>query len=139
VSENVKAAPLTLANLDTLCNNWKYYQPEFKAEVAKMIQSNMSVGIFLNHPERKEETLAAMVLQAEYWGIGLLITLPEHRRKGLAALALSHLIQDLGKKGITPFSLNATENEASSTIFTKLGFKKRGLYQWIRPVKIENW
>jgi GNAT superfamily N-acetyltransferase len=131
-------APLTLANLDTLCDNWKYYQPEFRAVVVKMIESNTSFGIFLNNPAKGEETLAAMVLQAEYWGIGLLITLPEHRRKGLAALALSHLIQELGQKGITPFSLNATDNQASSTIFAKLGFKKGGLYQWIRPVKIEK-
>jgi len=131
-------APLTLANLDTLCDNsWIYYQPQFRVEAAKMIQSNMSVGVFLNHPEKGEETLAAMVLQTEYGGIGLLTTLPEHRRKGLAALAMSHLIQDLVRKGITPFGLNAAKNQASSSLFAKLGFKKVGLYQWIQPVKVK--
>jgi predicted GNAT family acetyltransferase len=103
-----------------------------------MIECNASFGIFLNDPE-KGETLAAMVLQAEYGGLGLLSTVPEHRRKGLAALALTHLIQELGRIGITPFSLNATQNQASSALFAKFGFKQSaGLYQWIKPVKIDK-
>jgi len=132
--KDVRVGPLDKSHLDAICDNWTYYHPRFRPVILHMLEFNQTVGVFARNEEGQEE-LASMVLQSEYGGIGLLQTLPKFQRRGFASVALAHLTKNLGLNGVNPFSLHVLQNQTSSLLFEKLGYKKCGIYSWVKLVK----
>ncbi|XP_059476282.1 uncharacterized protein LOC132197188 [Neocloeon triangulifer] len=133
--ENVRVGSLDGSFLDVFCSHWRHYDPEYRPVVQKMLELNLSVGVFVKN-ERGEEELASMVLQSEYGGVGLLQTVPEFRRKGYAEIALAHLTKQLGLKGFMPFTNVLKWNEAANKLFKKFGYKLVDRGSWIIANKL---
>jgi ribosomal protein S18 acetylase RimI-like enzyme len=128
--ENVRLGPLDLSHLDAVCKNWPHYSPDFRPVVASMITLNPSCGVFVRSQDGSEQ-LAAMVLQSEYGGLGLLQTVPEFRRRGYALLAVRQHTRTLGRAGVNVHCHVIVNNFGSLGVFKKSGLKIVALSNWI--------
>ncbi|CAB3376460.1 Hypothetical predicted protein [Cloeon dipterum] len=129
IPPNVRVGPLDKCHVGIVCKYWPHYSPDYLNVVEKMIELNPSCGVFVKNEDGSEE-LAAMILQSEYGGLGILQTVPEHRRKGYALIALRHQTRTLGKAGINVHCHVIVKNFNSIELFKKSGLK---------PVEISNW
>ncbi|CRL04241.1 CLUMA_CG017343, isoform A [Clunio marinus] len=76
-------------------------------------------GIFTLHGE-----LAAWMVQSYYGAMFSMQTKPEHRRKGYGIFLAQNLSRLVIKRGYKPFVVIRHENEASKSLYKKLGFEK---------------
>ncbi|XP_059472156.1 uncharacterized protein LOC132194716 [Neocloeon triangulifer] len=127
---NVRVAPLDQSHLQIVCDNWRHYDYQYRPVVAKEIELNPTIGVFVKN-EQGEEELASMVLQSEYGAAGLLQTVPKFKRMGYATIAMAHITRALGQKGFMPYGTVLTWNEGSSKLLQKLGFKILGISTWV--------
>ncbi|CAB3364284.1 Hypothetical predicted protein [Cloeon dipterum] len=133
--ENVRVGPLDVSHLQIVCDLWQHFDPEYQPVAMKMLELNPSVGVFVKN-DKGDEDLASMVLMTEYGGVGLLQTAPEHRRKGYAEIALAHLTRRLGQMGYMPSSNVTQYNEASHSLFKKMGYKVVDAAFWVLAFKL---
>jgi ribosomal protein S18 acetylase RimI-like enzyme len=76
--------------------------------------------------------LAAWMVQSYYGAMFSMQTKPEYRRKGYGIHLAKYLTKEVTERGYKPFVVIRPENDASKSLYTKLGFKKS--YQMIRAV-----
>ncbi|GAB1859904.1 N-acetyltransferase domain-containing protein [Camponotus japonicus] len=75
-------------------------------------------------------SLAAWMVQSYYGAMFSMQTKPEHRRKGYGTKLARYLTKRVAEKGYHPFVVIRPENEASQSLYKKLGFRQ--LYQLVR-------
>jgi len=121
---------LDVSHLDTVCKYWPHYSPDYRPVVESMILLNPSCGVFVQKPDGGED-LAAMILQSEYGGLGLLQTVPEYRRRGFALLALRHQTRTLGQAGVNVHCHVIVNNFRSLELFKKSGLKMADITNWV--------
>ncbi|XP_070491817.1 uncharacterized protein [Chironomus tepperi] len=68
--------------------------------------------------------LAAWMIQSYYGAMFSMQTKPEHRRKGYGIYLAQNLARLVIKRGYKPFVVIRHENDASRSLYTKLGFEK---------------
>ena len=76
--------------------------------------------------------LAAWMVQSYYGAMFSMQTKPEFRRKGYGIYLAKHLTKVVGERGYLPFVVIRPENDASKSLYAKLGFKKN--FQTVRAI-----
>lgn len=93
----------------------------------KLINALPAYGIFSSSGE-----LAAWMVQSYYGAMFSMQTRPEFRRKGYGIHLAQYLTKVVISRGYIPFVVIRPENEASLSLYNKLGFKKH--YQTVRAI-----
>lgn len=96
----------------------------------KLVSELPAYGIF------SSGELAAWMVQSYYGAMFSMQTKPEFRRKGYGIHLAKYLTKEVSERGYKPFVVIRPENDASKSLYTKLGFKKN--YQMIRAVLRPN-
>lgn len=76
--------------------------------------------------------LAAWMVQSYYGAMFSMQTRPEFRRRGYGLHLARRLTQTVRERGYIPFVVIRPENDASKSLYTKLGFTK--LFQTVRAI-----
>lgn len=92
----------------------------------KLINALPAYGIF------SSGELAAWMVQSYYGAMFSMQTKPEFRRKGYGIHLAQTLTRVVIARGYIPFVVIRPENDASQSLYTKLGFKKH--YQTVRAI-----
>ncbi|XP_014297719.1 uncharacterized protein LOC103575638 isoform X1 [Microplitis demolitor] len=87
-------------------------------------------GVFVNN------ILAAWMIQSYYGAMFSMQTKPEYRRKGYGTRLARFLTKVVSDRGYIPFVVIRPENEASQSLYKKLGFHR--LYQTVRATMIPH-
>lgn len=116
--------------------------PEYAAEIHDLYPANHmeSVEVFGRLMERlpcygvfsSEGELAAWMVQSYYGAMFSMQTKPEFRRKGYGIRLAKCLTNAVTKRGYIPFVVIRPENDASQSLYAKLGFKK--YFQTVRAI-----
>lgn len=93
----------------------------------KLFQNLPSFGIFSSSGE-----LAAWMVQSYYGAMFSMQTRPEYRRKGYGMYIAKYLTDVVMKRGYLPFVIIRPENDASKSLYSKLGFKKN--FETVRAI-----
>lgn len=80
--------------------------------------------------------LAAWMVQSYYGAMFSMQTKPEYRRKGYGIYLARYLTKVVTERGYLPFVVIRPENDASKSLYTKLGFKKN--FQTVRAILRPN-
>lgn len=88
----------------------------------KLMKRLPCFGVFSSSGE-----LAAWMVQSYYGAMFSMQTKPEFRRKGYGITLARYLTNAVSKRGYLPFVVIRPENDASKSLYTKLGFKKNFL------------
>lgn len=92
----------------------------------KLIDVLPAYGIF------SSGELAAWMVQSYYGAMFSMQTKPEFRRKGYGIHLAQYLTKVVISRGYIPFVVIRPENDASLSLYSKLGFKKH--YQAVRAI-----
>lgn len=76
--------------------------------------------------------LAAWIIQSYYGALFSMQTKPEYRRKGYGIILAKYLTKIVKERGYLPFVVIRPDNDASKSLYTKLGFKKN--FQTVRAI-----
>ena len=124
----VKVCPLRNADAALVNDTWKYKSEHSLAKVQGMIESQPSVGVFV------DGELVSWALTYEDGAIGMLFTLESSRGKGygrLAAVSISKAHMET--RDSHPFCFIAGYNKASVRLFEgSLGFCAKAKVEWSR-------
>lgn len=96
----------------------------------RLIRILPGAGVFVNGK------LAAWMVQSYYGAMFSMQTKPEHRRKGYGLRLAKYLTKTVADRGYSPFVVIRPENEASQSLYRKLGFNK--FYQMVRMTFIPD-
>lgn len=116
----VEMRPLALENVKAIHDLYPASEIECLEVFEKLVTSLPGFGIFCV----ETGTLAAWMVQSYYGAMCSMQTRPEYRRKGYGmqlARALTNLVL---KRGYRPFVVIRPENDASKSLYIKLGFRK---------------
>ncbi|XP_073955651.1 uncharacterized protein [Choristoneura fumiferana] len=92
----------------------------------KLVAELPAYGIFV------EGQLAAWMVQSYYGAMFSMQTRPEFRRKGFGIYLARRLTKEVASRGYKPFVVIRPENDASRSLYCKLGFEKR--FRTVRAV-----
>lgn len=92
----------------------------------KLVAELPAYGIFV------EGELAAWMVQSYYGAMFSMQTRPEFRRKGYGIYLARRLTKEVAARGYKPFVVIRPENDASRSLYTKLGFERR--FRTVRAV-----
>ncbi|XP_014480480.1 PREDICTED: uncharacterized protein LOC106747459 isoform X2 [Dinoponera quadriceps] len=92
----------------------------------RLIRTLPAAGVFA------KGCLAAWMVQSYYGAMFSMQTKPEYRRKGYGTKLARYLTKRVAEKGYYPFVVIRPENEASQSLYKKLGFRR--LYQIVRMI-----
>lgn len=92
----------------------------------KLVAELPAYGIFV------EGQLAAWMVQSYYGAMFSMQTRPEFRRKGYGIYLARKLTKEVAQRGYKPFVVIRPENDASRSLYTKLGFERR--FRTVRAV-----
>lgn len=96
----------------------------------RLINALPAYGIF------SSGELAAWMVQSYYGAMFSMQTRPEYRRKGYGIHLAGCLTRTVRSRGYIPFVVIRPENDASQSLYHKLGFKKH--YQTVRAILRPN-
>lgn len=116
----VEMRPLALENVKAIHDLYPASEIECLEVFEKLVTSMPGFGIFCV----ETGDLAAWMVQSYYGAMCSMQTRPEYRRKGYGihlARALTNLVL---KRGYRPFVVIRPENDASKSLYIKLGFRK---------------
>lgn len=120
LESEVVMRPLALENVKAIHDLYPAHEIECLELFEKLVESMPGYGIFCV----ETGNLAAWMVQSYYGAMCSMQTRPEYRRKGYGlhlARALTHLVL---KRGYRPFVVIRPENDASKSLYIKLGFRR---------------
>lgn len=97
----------------------------------KLMDKLPSFGVFSASGE-----LAAWMVQSYYGAMFSMQTKPEFRRKGYGIYLAKYLTKVVADRGYMPFVVIRPENDASKSLYTKLGFKKH--FETVRAILLPH-
>lgn len=116
----VQMRPLTIENVKAIHDLYPASEIECLEVFEKLVVSMPGYGIFC----METGELAAWMVQSYYGAMCSMQTRPEYRRKGYG-IHLARALTDLVvKRGYQPFVVIRPENDASKSLYIKLGFQK---------------
>ncbi|XP_055594034.1 uncharacterized protein LOC129745146 [Uranotaenia lowii] len=111
---------LTLNNVKDIHDLYPAADIESIELFEKLVNRLPGFGVF----NKNTHELAAWSLQSYYGGMFSMQTKPEFRRKGYGIQLAQTLTKLVMKRGYIPFVVIRPENNASRSLYTKLGFRK---------------
>lgn len=97
----------------------------------RLMEKLPSYGVFSASGE-----LAAWMVQSYYGAMFSMQTKPEFRRKGYGIYLAKYLTKVVSDRGYMPFVVIRPENDASKSLYTKLGFRKH--FETVRAILLPN-
>ncbi|XP_026688448.1 uncharacterized protein LOC103522579 [Diaphorina citri] len=127
-SEEIVMKQLTKDNVETIHNLYPANDME-DIDIFKILVNVLpAYGIF----DSTTGQLAAWMMQSYYGAMFSMQTLPEFRRKGYGFYLAQYLTRVVHARGYIPFVVIRPENDASQSLYMKLGFRK--VYQTTRAI-----
>ncbi|XP_044735282.1 glycine N-acyltransferase [Chrysoperla carnea] len=124
---DVELRQLTAENAQTIHDLYPANDMECVEVFEKLIKQLPAYGVFSSSGE-----LAAWMVQSYYGAMFSMQTKPEFRRKGYGIYLAQYLTKIVTDRGYLPFVVIRPENDASKSLYTKLGFKKN--YETVRAI-----
>ncbi|XP_078039802.1 uncharacterized protein LOC144471541 [Augochlora pura] len=121
---DVEVMPLRAEHAEFIHNLYPANDMECQQIFRLLIKSMTGCGVFV------KGDLAAWMVQSYYGAMFSMQTMPQYRRKGYGTRLVRYLTKWVADRGYKPFVVIRPENEASQSLYKKLGFKK--LYQMVR-------
>lgn len=116
----VEMRPLALDNVKAIHDLYPASEIECLEVFEKLVTSLPGFGIFCV----ETGNLAAWMVQSYYGAMCSMQTRPEYRRKGYGSHLARALTNQVLKRGYRPFVVIRPENDASKSLYIKLGFRK---------------
>uniref|UniRef100_A0A1B6GCV6 N-acetyltransferase domain-containing protein n=1 Tax=Cuerna arida TaxID=1464854 RepID=A0A1B6GCV6_9HEMI len=107
--------------------NWPHRYPGSELVHKNNLRYNFGLGIF----RRSDKKLLSSSLSNHTGGVFVLHTDLECRGKGYAAIVVQHMVQECRRRGRIPFCTVIIGNKPSERLFTKLGFEKFTLVDYV--------
>ncbi|XP_018332564.1 uncharacterized protein LOC108742052 isoform X2 [Agrilus planipennis] len=117
--EDAEIRQLTKENALTIHDLYPANHMESIEVFERLIEKLPCYGMF-----SKDGELAAWMVQSYYGAMFSMQTLPEFRRKGYGIVLARHLTKKVLDRNYLPFVIIRPENDASKSLYTKLGFSK---------------
>ncbi|XP_011494789.1 PREDICTED: uncharacterized protein LOC105359795 isoform X2 [Ceratosolen solmsi marchali] len=121
---DVKVLPLRAEHAEGIHELYPANDMECHELFLRLIKNLSAAGVFANG------SLAAWMVQSYYGAMFSMQTKPEFRRKGYGTKLARFLTKRVAENGYKPFVVIRPENEASQSLYKKLGFRK--LYTIVR-------
>ncbi|XP_017752980.1 PREDICTED: uncharacterized protein LOC108545729 [Eufriesea mexicana] len=121
---DVQVQPLKAEHAEGIYELYPANDMECHEVFLRLIRTLPAAGVFA------KGSLAAWMVQSYYGAMFSMQTKPEYRRKGFGTKLARYLTKRVADKGYQPFVVIRPENEASQSLYKKLGFRK--LYQTVR-------
>ncbi|XP_043522520.1 uncharacterized protein LOC122535228 [Frieseomelitta varia] len=121
---DIQVRPLKAEHAEGIYELYPANDMECHEVFLRLISTLPAAGVFA------KESLAAWMVQSYYGAMFSMQTKPEYRRKGYGTKLARYLTQRVAERGYQPFVVIRPENEASQSLYKKLGFRK--LYQTVR-------
>ncbi|XP_053687827.1 uncharacterized protein LOC128737248 [Sabethes cyaneus] len=112
--------PLKIGNIKDIHDLYPASDIESVELFEKLVHQLPGFGVF----SKSNNELAAWSLQSYYGGMFSMQTKPEFRRKGYGIQLAQALTRLVIQRGYVPFVVIRPENNASRSLYTKLGFRK---------------
>ncbi|KAL1461882.1 hypothetical protein WDU94_013748 [Cyamophila willieti] len=126
--EEIVMKQLNQENVETIHNLYPANDMEDIDIFNVLVNVLPAYGIF----ESSSGKLAAWMMQSYYGAMFSMQTLPEFRRKGYGYYLAQYLTRIVHARGYIPFVVIRPENDASQSLYMKLGFRK--VYQTTRAI-----
>lgn len=130
-AEDAEMLQLTPEHAQIIHDLYPANQIECVEVFEKLFEKLPSYGVFSASGD-----LAAWIIQSYYGALISMQTKPDYRRKGYGLILAKHLTKVVTKRGYLPFVVIRPENDASKSLYTKLGFKKH--FQTVRAILKPN-
>ncbi|XP_076681418.1 glycine N-acyltransferase-like protein 3 isoform X2 [Andrena cerasifolii] len=127
---DVQVLPLKAEHAENIHELYPANDMECHEVFLRLIRSLPAAGVFF------KGNLAAWMVQSYYGAMFSMQTKPEYRRKGYGTKLARYLTRRVAERGYQPFVVIRPENEASQSLYKKLGFRK--LYQTVRMTFIPS-
>ncbi|CAD1477026.1 unnamed protein product [Heterotrigona itama] len=121
---DIQVRPLKAEHAEGIYELYPANDMECHEVFLRLISTLPAAGVFA------KESLAAWMVQSYYGAMFSMQTKPEYRRKGYGTKLARYLTKRVAERGYQPFVVIRPENEASQSLYKKLGFRK--LYQTVR-------
>ncbi|XP_029038230.1 uncharacterized protein LOC114873751 [Osmia bicornis bicornis] len=121
---DVQVQPLKAEHAEGIYELYPANDMECHEVFLRLIRTLPAAGVFA------KGSLAAWMVQSYYGAMFSMQTKPEYRRKGYGTKLARYLTKRVVEKGYQPFVVIRPENEASQSLYKKLGFWR--LYQIVR-------
>ncbi|XP_011685891.1 PREDICTED: uncharacterized protein LOC105448803 isoform X2 [Wasmannia auropunctata] len=125
-NSDVQVRPLKAEHAEGIHELYPANDMECPEIFLRLIRTLPAAGVFANG------RLAAWMVQSYYGAMFSMQTKPEYRRKGFGTKLARYLTKRVAEKGYYPFVVIRPENEASQSLYKKLGFRR--LYQLVRMI-----
>lgn len=123
-SVDVRVRPLRPEHAEGIHELYPANDMECHELFLRLIKTLPAAGVFAG------DRLAAWMVQSYYGAMFSMQTRPEYRRKGYGTKLARYLTKAVSDRGYNPFVVIRPENNASRSLYTKLGFRE--LYQTTR-------
>ncbi|XP_046819149.1 uncharacterized protein LOC124424315 isoform X2 [Vespa crabro] len=123
---DVQVLPLKAEHAEGIYELYPANDIESHEVFLRLIRTLPAGGVFC------KESLAAWMVQSYYGAMFSMQTKPEYRRKGYGTKLARYLTKRVAERGYNPFVVIRPENEASQSLYKKLGFRK--LFQTVRMI-----
>ena len=122
--EAVEVRPLGAEHAEGIHELYPVNDMECRELFLRLISKLPAAGVFIGGK------LAAWMVQSYYGAMFSMQTKPEHRRKGYGTRLARFLAGEVARRGYRPFVVIRPENEASQSLYAKLGFRR--LFRTVR-------
>lgn len=126
LSCDVEMRQLTGDNMKTIHDLYPASEIECIEVFEKLVEILPGIGIFL----KSNDELAAWMVHSYYGAMFSMQTKPEFRRKGYGIHLARNLTKLVIERGYLPYVVIRPENDASRSLYMKLGFQKE--YETVR-------
>ncbi|XP_003691702.1 uncharacterized protein LOC100871763 isoform X1 [Apis florea] len=121
---DIQVQPLKAEHVESIYELYPANDMECHEVFLRLIRTLPAAGVFA------KGNLAAWMVQSYYGAMFSMQTKPEYRRKGYGTKLARYLTKQVADRGYQPFVVIRPENEASQSLYKKLGFRK--IYQTVR-------
>ncbi|XP_032691080.1 uncharacterized protein LOC116853883 [Odontomachus brunneus] len=125
-NRDVQVLPLKAEHAEGIHELYPANDMECHELFLRLIRTLPAAGVFA------KGSLAAWMVQSYYGAMFSMQTKPEYRRKGYGTKLARYLTKRVAERGYYPFVVIRPENEASQSLYKKLGFRR--LYQIVRMI-----
>lgn len=123
---DVQVMPLKAEHAEGIYELYPANDIECHEVFLRLIKTLPAGGVFC------KDRLAAWMVQSYYGAMFSMQTKPEYRRKGYGTKLARYLTKRVAERGYNPFVVIRPENEASQSLYKKLGFRQ--LFQTVRMI-----
>jgi ribosomal protein S18 acetylase RimI-like enzyme len=130
---NITLKPLSEENAEIVDDEWPNKHIGSLFFVKRLIAWNQNIGAF-----NEEGELMGWCLRLQAGPLGALQVREKFMRRGIGSLVTIAMCKILANEGLDTFALVGTQNIASQTMFSRLGFERKDDAYWLRTLPLDE-